>query len=145
MKALNYAAPVGRTLLGLIFVVSGAIKFINWDQTAGYMTAKGLPVVPLLLAIAAITELVGGICVIIGYRTDVAGLALFLYMIPVTLVFHRFWGVAGAEAPMQLINFLKNLSIMGGLLALAAASPTHVSVDEARARKHPHGATPTMT
>jgi uncharacterized membrane protein YphA (DoxX/SURF4 family) len=66
-------------------------------------------------------------------------------MIPVTLVFHRFWGVAGAEQQMQLINFLKNLSIMGGLWAVAAASPTHVSVDEARARKHPHGAAPTMT
>jgi putative oxidoreductase len=83
--------------------------------------------------------------VIVGYRTDLSALAVFLYLIPVTLVFHAFWGVPGPEAKMQLINFLKNLSIMGGLLSVAASSPTHVSVDEARLRKHPHGASPTMT
>jgi putative oxidoreductase len=143
MKALSYVAPVGRTLLGLIFVLSGVMKFVNWEGSAGYMTAKGLPMVPVLLALAAIVEVVGGICVIIGYRTDVSAVALFLYLIPVTLVFHNFWGAQGMEAQMQMANFLKNLSIMGGLLTLAVTSPTHVSVDEARSRRHPHHAIPT--
>jgi len=135
-------APVGRVLLALIFVMSGINKLAHWSETASYMAAKGLPAVPLLLAVAVIIELACGVFVMIGYRTDVSALLLFLYLVPVTLVFHNFWSFHGMEAQMQMVNFLKNLSIMGGLLALASASPTHVSVDEVRARRHPPGATP---
>jgi putative oxidoreductase len=142
MNSRSYIAPVGRVLLALIFVLSGINKLAHWSETASYMAATGLPVVPILLAIAVIIELACGVFVMIGYRTDVSALILFLYLVPVTLLFHNFWSYHGMEAQMQMVNFLKNLSIMGGLLSLAAASPTHVSVDEARARRHPPGATP---
>jgi putative oxidoreductase len=142
MNARSYLSPIARVLIALIFVVSGINKIAHWDQSAGYMASKGLPMIPVLLAIAVVVELVGGLLVMIGYRTDVAALALFVYLVPVTLIFHPFWSFGGMEAQMQMVNFLKNLSIMGGLLHVAATVPTPVSVDAARTRRHPPGATP---
>ncbi len=142
MNPRSYVMPVGRLLLALIFIVSGTNKLVHWSQSAAFMASKGLPLVPLLLGLAAVIELVGGLMVLIGYRADLGALALFVYLIPVTLVFHAFWGLHGMDAQMQMVNFLKNLSIMGGLLTVAASSPTPISVDAARARKHPPGATP---
>jgi putative oxidoreductase len=133
-------APVGRVLLVLIFVISGINKLAHWNTTASYMAQKGLPLVPLLLVITVIVEIAGGLLVMIGFMTRPTSIVLALYLIPVTLVFHNFWSFRGMEAQMQMVNFLKNLSIMGGLLALAATSPSPVSVD-ARARRHPPGVT----
>jgi putative oxidoreductase len=131
----RYLGPLGRVLLALIFVVSGIHKLTQWSGTIAPMTAKGLPFVPVLLAISVALEVGGGLLIMIGYRTHVVALLLFLYMIPVTVVFHDFWRYQGFEMQFQLVNFLKNLSIMGGLLTLAVTSPIAVSVDAARARK----------
>ncbi len=143
MKSRSYIAPAGRVLIALIFIISGIGKLANWSGTASFMAAKGLPLVPLLLAVTVIVELVGGILVAIGYRTDLSALSLFIYLVPVTLIFHDFWNYRGLEAQMQLVNFLKNLAIMGGLLTVAASSPSPMSVDEVRTRRHPPGAAPT--
>jgi putative oxidoreductase len=133
----SYLWPIGRVLLALIFVISGIFKLTAWGQTAGYMASKGLPLVPVLLVLTIAIEIIGGILVMVGYQTSWSALLIFLYMVPVTLVFHNFWAFQGMEAQMQLVNFLKNLSIMGGLLTVAAASPSPISVDERRSHRHP--------
>jgi putative oxidoreductase len=76
------------------------------------------------LVLAAVIELVCGALILIGYRTDIASLVFFAYLVPVTLVFRNFWNLHGIDAQIQLVKFLKNLSFVGGLLGLAAASPT---------------------
>ncbi|HYT56152.1 MAG TPA: DoxX family protein, partial [Verrucomicrobiae bacterium] len=58
-------------------------------------------------------------------------LLLFLYLIPVTLIFHNFWAYSGIEMQTQLVNFLKNLSIMGGLLLVAAYQDTALTAERA--------------
>jgi putative oxidoreductase len=140
MKARNYISPIGRGLLALIFVVSGIFKLAHWSTTAAFMAAKEMPAVPLLLAVAVAVELIGGLLLLVGYQTETSAWVLFLYMIPVTFIFHNFWSVQGMEAQAQMINFLKNLSIMGGLLSVAVAGPSPISIDHARAPKHPHRA-----
>lgn len=143
MNARSYLALAGRILLALIFVVAGINKVVHWSDSVGYMAASGLPAVPLLLVAAIAIELVGATMLLIGYKTEISSLVLFAYLIPVTLVFHSFWRFHGMEAQMQLVNFLKNLSIMGGLLGLAATAPSRVSVDNALMhRRPPPGATP---
>jgi len=57
-----------------------------------------------------------------------------VFLVPVTLVFHNFWAYQGAEAQLQTIQFLKNVSIGGGLLAIFAAGPGALSVDARRSR-----------
>jgi putative oxidoreductase len=107
------------------------------------MSKRGLPAVGFLLICAIVIGVIGGILLLVGYRTSAVAIVLFAYLIPVTLVFHNFWASTGMGAQMQVVNFLKNLSIMGGLLTLAVTSTSPVSVDAARERRHPRRAVPT--
>ena len=79
------------------------------------------------LVIGALTG--GALMLIVGYRARLAAVVMFLFLIPVTLVFHNFWAVPAAEVQMQTINFLKNLSIMGGMLCIAAFGAGRYSLD----------------
>ncbi len=120
---------IGRILLGLIFVVSGYGKIMNFEGTLGYMSAKGMPMVSLLLVGAIAVELSGGLSLILGLSPKWWALALFLFMIPTTLIFHQFWGLEAAESAMQQIHFLKNLAIMGGLLAVFSSGSSQPGLD----------------
>ncbi len=126
----NYLALSGRILLAVIFVMSGYGKIGGFEATAGYMASKGLPMAQLLLVLTILIELGGGLMLIVGYRTRLAAVALFLFLIPVTLVFHNFWVAPAAEVQMQTIMFMKNLAIMGGMLYVTAFGPGRFSLDK---------------
>ena len=128
------AALIGRIFLAGIFIVSGIAKLTDTAGTAGYMTAVGIPYAHALAIFAGICELAGGLALVFGVLTRLAALGLFLFMIPTTIIFHHFWALDGAEAKMQMVNFMKNLSIMGGLILLWAQGPNRYSVD-ARMRR----------
>lgn len=120
LNRTNYMGAVGRILLSAIFIISGLSKIIDWNSTAAFMASKGMPAVPLLLAGAIAVELLGGLSLLLGYRTRWGALALFLFLIPTTLIFHNFWAMEGMERMNQMQHFLKNLTIMGGLLVVAS-------------------------
>ncbi|HKV53479.1 MAG TPA: DoxX family protein [Candidatus Binataceae bacterium] len=133
----DIGALVGRILLALIFVLSGFGKIMNLSGTAGYMAHAGIPgalVYPgLLLSIAV--ELGCGLLVMLGLCARAAALIIFLWLIPVTLVFH----VAGHAAAVQQHNamaaltqqimYMKNLSMMGGMLVVASLGPGRLSLN----------------
>jgi putative oxidoreductase len=110
---------LGRILLSLIFILSGLGKIGDWSGTAGSMAAKGRVAVPFFLTMAILFELGGGLTVLLGFKARLGAWALVFYLIPVSLIFHNFWAFTGAEQRMQVINFLKNHAIMGGLLLVA--------------------------
>jgi putative oxidoreductase len=116
----RYLVIFGRVLLSVIFLLSGLGKIIDWDSNTQVMASQGMPLIPLLLVGAILTELAGGLSVLLGWKARWGALLLFLYLIPTTVIFHDFWAFTGTEMQTQLVNFLKNLSIMGGLLLVAA-------------------------
>jgi putative oxidoreductase len=117
----NLAALVGRLLIAAIFLMSGMNKLGAFTATAAMMSSVGLPMADLLLVVTIVIELAGGALLVLGWNTRAAALILFLFMIPVTAVFHNPWAAAdAAAAQQQMIHFLKNLAIMGGLLNLLA-------------------------
>jgi putative oxidoreductase len=128
-NVMNTAALAGRILLAVIFIISGFGKLTAFAGTAGYMASKGLPMVPVLLVLTILVELGGGILLAVGFKARWAALALFLFLIPTTLVFHKFWGIDAAQAQMQQTQFLKNLAIMGGMLYVFAFGPGAYSAD----------------
>lgn len=128
----QYSPLVGRILLSLLFLWSGYGKIVGYAGTAGYMNSKGLPMVDVLLVLSIIIELGGALMIILGWKARWAAAALFVWMIPVTLVFHNFWAVPADQAQMQMAHFLKNLSIMGGLLLLHGFGSGSPSVDKGR-------------
>ena len=125
----NTAALAGRILLALIFIISGFGKITGYAGTAGYMASKGLPMVAVLLPLTILVELGGGLLIALGWKARWAAAVIFLFIIPVTLVFHNPAGLDAAQAQQQMINLLKNLSIMGGMLGLFAFGPGGFSLD----------------
>ncbi len=125
----NTAALVGRILLALIFIISGFGKITGYAGTAGYMTSAGLPMVAALLPLTILVELGGGLLIALGWKARWAAAVIFLFIIPVTLVFHNPVGLDAAQAQQQMINLLKNVSIMGGMLGLFAFGPGGFSLD----------------
>jgi putative oxidoreductase len=127
--ATDTAALVGRILVALIFIISGVGKITAYSGTAGFMASKGVPLVDVLLPLTILVELGGGLLIALGWKVRWAAAAIFLFLIPVTLVFHNPVGLPPAEAQQQTINLLKNLSIMGGMLCLFAFGPGSFGLD----------------
>lgn len=122
---------IGRILLALIFIGSGFGKIMGFEGTAAHMAAAGLPMAKALLVPTIAIELGGGLMLAVGYKARWAALAIFLFLIPATLVFHAFWSAAPEQVMMQTINFQKNLAIMGGMLYIVFCGPGRLSVDGA--------------
>jgi putative oxidoreductase len=125
----RYGALAGRILIALIFVLSGTMKFMDWSGTAASMAKHGLPLINLLLPAAALTELLGGLSILLGFRSRIGAFVLFLFLIPTTLIFHAFWNYQGEMFPMQMANFMKNLAIMGGLWLIVTFGSGMCSLD----------------
>ena len=125
----NSAALAGRILLALIFIISGFGKITGYAGTAGYMASKGLPFAEVLTALSIAVELGGGLAIAFGWRAREAAALIFLWMIPVTLIFHNPLGLDPALAKQQMIHLQKNLSIMGGMLGLFAFGPGRFGLD----------------
>src|SRR5262245_59319341 len=91
------AAIVGRFALGVIFLLSGFNKLTNWSATAEHMTHEGMVAVPLLLAGAIAFEILGGLSLLLGFYGRLGSIALIVFLIPTTLIFHDFWAADPAQ------------------------------------------------
>jgi putative oxidoreductase len=122
-------ALLGRILIGAIFVVSGFSKLTDSAGTIAYMTQAGVPSPEILVYVAGAAELAGGLALVLGFLTRIAALGLFVVMVLINYFMHAFWALEGAEAQAQMVQFMKNLAIMGGLAAFVAFGPGRYSVD----------------
>ena len=120
---LPWVPLAGRILLSFIFLWSVIGDLGSWTGRTAYMASKGMPVPALFLAGAVVLKLAGGILLILGYRARLGALMLLVFLVPTTLIFHAFWSAPQAQYASQLINFQKNLGIMGGLLMVIALGP----------------------
>lgn len=122
------ATLIGRVLLAHIFLLSGISKIGGYEATAGWMDAMGVPGVLLPLVIAL--EIGGGLALIIGWQTRLAATALAGFSVVAALIFH-----ANLADQMQMIMFMKNFAIAGGLLYITAFGAGAFSLDARRAQK----------
>jgi len=127
----DWAALLGRILLAVMFVISGFGKITGFEGTAGYIASKGLPLPQVLAVIAILIEFAGGLAIVAGWKTRWAALAFIVFLIVITPIFHAFWAVPPEQVMAQKINFMKNCSILGGMLLLFAFGPGRFSVDKA--------------
>ncbi len=133
-------AFLGRALLSIIFISSGIAKILDWQGTEQYYNQGlnnllalnvgssslqgaiefGLEHAFILLMLGTIFEILGGVLVFLGIWVRFGALLLLIFLIPATLIFHHFWQLQEPERQMQMINFMKNVSIFGGLLIVLA-------------------------
>src|SRR5437867_447579 len=83
---IPWAPLAGRILLCTIFILSGLTKFTDWQGTAQYMASKNMPLIPVLLPLAAVIEVAGGLAIVLGAKSRLAALVLFFYLIPTTFI-----------------------------------------------------------
>jgi putative oxidoreductase len=110
---------LGRFLLALIFVISGFGKIVHFGDTATMMAGAGIPLAKVALVFTILIELGGGLLLITGLYVRYVALIMAFFMIPVTLMFHKFWVLPSPEHYIQMVNFIKNVAITGGLLVAA--------------------------
>jgi putative oxidoreductase len=122
---------IGRILLVVIFVTSGANKLFGLEGTAGYIASKGLPMATALALLAALAELGLGLAIAAGFKTRLAALGLAAFTLLTIPFFHDFWNMADQARAMNQLQAMKNLSIVGAFLAVAAAGAGRYSVDRA--------------
>ena len=131
MRALILA---GRVLFAIIFVVSGFNHFK--PEMAGYAASAGVPLANIAVPLSGVMAIAGGLMIALGFQARLGGILLALFLIPVTLYMHAFWKVSDPmQHQMQLVNFMKNLALLGGSLAFIYFGAGPVSVDAA----HPIG------
>lgn len=129
MKSEKVGVAVGRTLLSVIFILSGVFKLTAFTGVATMMAAKGIPLAKLALVVTLLIEIGGGLLLLIGFHARWVSLLLAAFLVPVTLAFHNFWAFQGEQQQEQVANFLKNLAIIGGLIVVAATSRVFASAE----------------
>ena len=121
----DYLSLLGRMGMAAIFLLSGIGKMLDPQGTQQYMASMGMTTATSFFYVAAVAiEIGGGLSLLVGYMTRMGAMLLFLFMIPTTLIFHT-----NFSDPMQMIHFLKNLAMGGGLLYIAAYGPGRISMD----------------
>jgi putative oxidoreductase len=126
---MYYSAPylitIGRALMAIIFIQAGISKIFNYAGSQAYMEAAGVP--GMLLPLVILLEAGGGIALLLGFFTRWTALALAGFCIVAALLFHL-----KPDDQMQMISFMKNITIAGGFLVLAGAGPGALALDNRR-------------
>jgi putative oxidoreductase len=125
-------ALAARILLAVLFISSGWGKLAGFEATVGYIASMGLPLPQLGAVLAIVVELGAGLALLFGLRTRWAALALAVFTVLAALLFHNYWAVPPEQLMMQQIQFMKNLAITGGLLAIAAFGAGAWAIDGRR-------------
>ena len=125
----NFAALVGRIFIGILFFLAGISKLSSWQDTVVSVSNLGIQFPSFFVGVAFILEVLGGLSLILGYKTRLGAFLLILFIIPATLLFHSFWTVTGQEAMEQARTFINNLGLLGGLLLLSAFGGGKYSFD----------------
>jgi putative oxidoreductase len=123
------ALLLGRLALTAIFLPSGLEKLENLSGFAQNLAGKGMPAAYAWAVAGAVSEFLGSICVILGLKTRYAALLMIVFTIVAALISHNFWTMQGQPRLSNYIQFMKNLSIIGGFLILFAAGPGSLSLD----------------
>ncbi len=131
----SYLNPLARFLVALIFIMSGTGKLFGFTQTAGMMKGVGFPAPSFFLVCAILIEIIGGILLVVGYKVRWASLALIVFLVPATLIFHAANLSDPSQGQQQMIEVLKNLAILGALVKFVADGAGAYALDNVLAAR----------
>jgi putative oxidoreductase len=128
VDAARYAVPVGRLLYVALFLMSGPMHFSG--KMIGYAASQGVPLASVAVPLSGILALAGGLSILLGYKARIGALLLILFLLPVTFMMHQFWSVTDPMmAQMQMIMFMKNMSMLGTALMITYFGSGPFSLD----------------
>ena len=124
MTAQKYTPLIARTAIAIIFLNSGIGKLSNFGGTSEQIASAGLPLAGLVALCTIAFQLLGGAALLLGYKARIGAGLLLAFLIPATLVFHN-----PIADPSQMTQFMKNLSIIGGILMVLTYGSGPASLD----------------
>ena len=125
---------VGRVFLVLLFLISAPSYFSA--QGIKYAASQGVPLASLAVPLSGLIALAGSVSIVLGYRARLGAWLIVLFLVPVTFTMHKFWAVTDPTmAHMQMINFMKNIEIIGGSLLISQFGAGPWSLDDRRSRR----------
>jgi len=124
---------LGRFLFALIFLMAGANHFNK--QTIGFAASQGVPLAAIAVPLSGVLAIAGGLSILLGYRANLGAWLIVLFLVPVSLMMHKFWTVTDPMmAQLQMILFMKNVSMLGGALLISHFGAGPFSLDARRSR-----------
>jgi putative oxidoreductase len=125
----TYVPVLGRLLLALMFILAGFGKLGNIEGTAAFVASGGLPAPTFLAVAVGVLELFGGLALVVGYQVRLVGLALAVFTVAASVVFHAFWAAPADQQFVAQLLFMKNISVAGGMLLISALGAGPLSID----------------
>ena len=124
---------LGRFLFALIFLMAGANHFSK--QTIAFSASQGVPMASIAVPLSGVLAIAGGLSILLGYRAKLGAWLIVLFLIPVSLMMHKFWTVTDPTmAQLQMILFMKNVAMLGGALLISHFGAGPFSLDARRSR-----------
>jgi putative oxidoreductase len=121
---------IGRLFLATLFLLSGVSKLTSAAATTAYIASAGLPLPGVAYVLTVIVEIGGGLLLLVGFQARLAAAVLAVFTLAAALFFHNNFGDQN-----QMIHFMKNVAITGGLLQVAAWGAGRWSLDARRSEK----------
>lgn len=131
----SLAQLVGRSLLGVFYLVAGLVKIPRWTASTEMMREEGMVLIPIFLVGAIVLQSVGGGLVALGLRARLGALMIIVVTIPIMVIFSDFWAVEGPERASVAFNFLGSLMIVAFALFIMGTGPGALSLERALARR----------
>jgi putative oxidoreductase len=124
---------LGRFFFALIFLMAGANHFNS--QTIAYAVSAGVPLASIAVPLSGVLSIAGGLSILLGYRAKLGAWLIVIFLVPVTLMMHKFWTVTDPMmAQIQMILFMKNVAMLGGALLISQFGAGPFSLDARRSR-----------
>jgi putative oxidoreductase len=124
---------IGRLIFGGFFLLNGVNLFLMHAQAVQYAAAKGVPVPDVAVTVAALFLLFGSLSILLGWRPDLGIAAIVIFLLAVTFPMHNFWAESGATRTADMVNFMKNIALLGAAVMLVAVpQPWPYSVETRR-------------
>jgi putative oxidoreductase len=124
---------LGRLFFALIFLFAAPNHFTK--QTIAFSASQGVPLASIAVPLSGVVAIAGGLSILLGYHAKIGAWLLVLFLVPVTLMLHKFWTVTDPMmAQIQMILFMKNVSMLGGALLITQFGAGPFSLDARRER-----------
>lgn len=122
--AADVAFLLGRVLFGGLLVFQGLNHFMNLEDMSGYAGMKGIPAPRLAVGATGALLVLGGVGIVLGIYPALAAALLVVFFVGVTPVMHDFWAAPEEQRQAEMINFIKNVELLGAALVVLALSGT---------------------
>ena len=133
-KSILWVVPIARFLFALIFILSGFNHFTS--GSISYADSMGIPMADILVPVSGLMAIMGGLSIMLGLHARFGAILILIFMLPVTVLMHNFWSYSDPQmAQMQMIHFMKNLSLIGGALLISFYGAGPHSLDLHRSKK----------